>query len=193
MLKVTLAVSLIGALLFACACGSPFAAKGEVSSEGQDTMLFLHGSVRDYMTSLNLTEFSVRATDFDDAAFHLAGSTSGDGTFELPITEIRHLLISFDSPGYMTKSVEIRMNGPLLEEWQEGFGGRIDISLIKEISGTDLSFLKEPIGRLRFDDSLRSFEWDLDYTAQIRQRIALAMEEYDRLQSRGASIRDTVP
>lgn len=145
-------------------------------THSQDTLIAVYGTVRDYVTRQPITEALVALLDERDASERSTRPTNGLGRYELAISVERAYRVTYTAEGYYPKSVAIDATGPTAEEWVGGFGMNIDIMLLPEVDGMDLSFGGEPFGRASYVKESGVFEWDVAYTqamqAGIRERMA---------------------
>ncbi len=56
---------------------------------------------------------------------------------------------------------------------------RFSMELLPFIEGFDASLLKKPMGKIKFDDDIGSFDYDFDYTKAMKAKIAAMMRDYE--------------
>jgi len=144
----------------------------------QDTLIVVYGTVRDHVTREPVPQALVVAFDERDAGHRITKLTNALGRYQVDITEERVYRLAYTAQGYYPKSVVIAATGPSPEEWEGGYGMNIDIVLLPEVEGLDMSFGGEPFGMARFDRESGNFQWDLAYTEGMKERVAGQMKEY---------------
>ncbi len=58
---------------------------------------------------------------------------------------------------------------------------RFSMEMLPFIEGFDATLLKQPIGKIKFDDDIGDFDYDFDYTKSMQAKIASMMRDYERL------------
>ncbi len=144
----------------------------------QDTLIYVYGTVKEFNTRKPIPQALVLAFDVNDPRHRKTVLTDSLGRYQLDITEERSYRFAFGMTNYYPKSVVIEAIGPTKEQWVGGYGLNIDINLLPEVEGFDMSFGNEPYGYARFDPTTENFAWDVEYTQAMIERNAAAMEAY---------------
>ena len=58
---------------------------------------------------------------------------------------------------------------------------RFAMEMVREVEGFDASFWDEPIGKIKFDETLGDFDYDVEYTKSRQKRMNDMMKQYERL------------
>ena len=156
----------------------PFLPASAATAQAPDTLIVVYGTVTDYVKRQPLPHVTVRAQDPNNAKDVIEVRTNAEGRYELVITEERSYRVVALAKGHYPKAVLIHATGPTAEEWVGGFGMHIDLVLLPQVKGMDLSFGGEPFGVANYDREAGNFVWDAAYTSSLRDRIRVQMEAY---------------
>ena len=148
------------------------------SLQAQDTLMYVYGTVRDYLTREPLANVLLTTFDVEDPSTPIITSTNRRGEYEVNLMEERVYTILFAAAGYYLKSVEIALPGPSPEDWQKGYAMNLEMMLLPIEEGLDLWGDGQPVGKARYVAKSDIFEWDLAYTKVYSARFADAMKEY---------------
>lgn len=151
---------------------------GVIQLTAQDTLMYVYGTVKEFNTKKPIPQALVLMFDVDDPEHRVTVLTNSQGRYDLNITEERKYRISFGVVGHYNKSIVIDTTGPTKEQWVGGYGMNVDINLMPEVEGLDMSFGNEPFGYARFNPTTENFEWDVEYTQAMMLRHADLMEAY---------------
>ena len=143
-------------------------ALGAVSAQ-TDAMLQVSGTIKDEDSGRKLPGCVVvvfqDGTEFD----RLEGDNNAGYSFELPL---RHLYtFQFNREGFVSKKVSLDVSDVPNTDAVDGFGFDLDMTLFKTIDGFDESILDTPIGKGTFDVESGKFNFDMEHTARVKQRI----------------------
>ena len=100
------------------------------------------------------------------------------GRYEFALTQQKHYVIHYGAPNKLAKSVRMELNGPGTEDWATGYGMQLDITLMDSLPSIDSSVLKEPFGIARFNKESGYYEWDLEYTRLMAERLKALLDVY---------------
>ena len=90
-------------------------------------------------------------------------------SFELPL---RHLYtFQFVRDGFTSKKVSLDVSDVPDTDAVDGFGFDLDVTLFKTIEGFDESILDTPIGMGKYDVETGNFNFDMEHTDRVKQRI----------------------
>ena len=104
-------------------------------------------------------------TEFD----RLEVDNNAGYSFELPL---RHLYtFQFVRDGFMFKKVSLDVSDVPDTDAVDGFGFDLDMTLFKTIEGFDESILDTPIGMGTYDVETGKFNFDMEHTDRVKQRI----------------------
>ena len=143
-------------------------ALGAVSAQ-TESMLQVSGTIKDEDSGRKLPGCVVvvfqDGTEFD----RLEGDNNAGYSFELPL---RHLYtFQFVRDGFTSKKVSLDVSDVPDTDAVDGFGFDLDMTLFKTIDGFDESILDTPIGMGTYDVESGKFNFDMDHTARVKQRI----------------------
>ena len=104
-------------------------------------------------------------TEFD----RLEVDNNAGYSFELPL---RHLYtFQFVRDGFTSKKVSLDVSDVPDTDAVDGFGFDLDMTLFKTIEGFDESILDTPIGMGTYDVESGKFNFDMEHTDRVKQRI----------------------
>jgi hypothetical protein len=155
-------VALITALLFRCFSGAM----------AQDSTLYIFGKVGSYMTGGPAWPFAVVAVDVKDTTHRQQARTNAQGKYELVLHAGRLYAVAYLAESLLPKHVLMDTRGPTAAQWKDGFAMQVDMVLVPEVAGVDVSVLKEPVGRCAFNLRSGAFEWDRAYAEAMMPRLA---------------------
>ena len=144
------------------------AALGAVSAQ-TESMLQVAGTIKDEDSGRKLPGCVVvvfqDGTEFD----RLEVDNNAGYSFELPL---RHLYtFQFVRDGFTSKKVSLDVSDVPDTDAVDGFGFDLDMTLFKTIEGFDESILDTPIGMGTYDVETGKFNFDMDHTDRVKQRI----------------------
>ncbi len=151
---------------------------GSVQCAGQDSLLYVYGSVRTYENKDSIPFPRVRVQEKGVPDLPSPVRSTALGRYELELNKQGIFWILFDAPGKVGKRIEIDTRGARSERIG-GYGMNVDVTLFDSIPGLDFSILNEPMGRACFVGTKDEFNWDLAYTQAMRERIAKMLKAYD--------------
>ncbi|MGY8887490.1 MAG: hypothetical protein ACKVJY_00500, partial [Flavobacteriales bacterium] len=144
------------------------AALGAVSAQ-TESMLQVAGTIKDEDSGRKLPGCVVvvfqDGTEFD----RLEVDNNAGYSFELPL---RHLYtFQFVRDGFTSKKVSLDVSDVPETDAVDGFGFDLDMTLFKTIEGFDESILDTPIGMGTYDVETGKFNFDMEHTDRVKQRI----------------------
>jgi|694.fasta_scaffold35181_3 hypothetical protein len=153
---------------------------GQISgASAQDSTLYIYGSIKGYGTGKPLEAILVQAIDRRDTSVRILARTNAQGRYELLLHAGRDNAVVFQAVGYITKHVLIDLQGPTASQWKDGFAMQIDMMLFQPMDGVDMSVLKEPVGKCRFNPRTGLFEWDRSYADSLKPRMKALTDAVD--------------
>lgn len=139
--------------------------KSKIILQGKVTELFLSDS-----TEKPLDKVSVQIWSEGKLVSEIKTAHRGKYRLEAPYKQIYQ--IKYVQDGYVRKTVELETKSIKREESAIRLMLTIDISLFKENSACDLSFLNEmPVAKAKVLRRKDNISWDLDYNKTIQDRI----------------------
>lgn len=138
--------------------------------------LNVFGYVREHWTRAKIVgaEVSIRLDEEQAPTEVLRTDAFGFYAYPFQYDTVYHLTYSYADRVSKTLTLDLR-NIPLADR-EVGFGSNLDVRLFPPIPGEDLSFLDQPIGRMRYNPALLNLEWDMAITAPILERIDAILE-----------------
>lgn len=149
-----------------------------ITLDAQDTLIHVYGRVKEFNTQKPIPGALVLAYDPNDAEYRMTVLSDSLGRYQLGITDERSYRLVYGMVGRYSKSVVIEAVGPTKEQWLGGYGLNIDIVLLPELEGFDMSFGNEPFGYARFNSKTEYFEWDVEYSEAMLERHSSLMDAY---------------
>lgn len=139
--------------------------------------VMVYGTVKDMSTAKKLDGVTVSV--FKNGAKLVDVNTNASGKYEVNLDYGADFKIMCSKPGYVGKNITIDTRNVPDEERQGGHGMNIDFTMMAEIQGVDFSVLQEPFGMAKYEKSTGNFEWDMEYTARMRDAQARLLKEYE--------------
>ena len=139
--------------------------KSKVILQGKVTELFLNDS-----TEKPLDKVSVQVWSNNKLVAEIKTAHRGKYRMEAPYKE--NYEIKYVQDGFVSKTVELETKSIKREETAIRLMLTIDISLFKENSACDFSFLKEmPVAKAKVLRRKDNISWDIDYNYTMQERI----------------------
>jgi hypothetical protein len=145
----------------------------------QDGGMAIYGTVRDMDTRDSIPFPQVLVEEVGSEVPPITAATNARGRYEITLNEQKVYLIRYSAPGKVAKSVQVDLRGPSAEDWAGGYGMHVDITLLDELPGVDLSVLAQPFGKAHYAPASGNFEWDLEYTRALKDRQAALLKAYN--------------
>ncbi|MEO8068027.1 MAG: hypothetical protein ABI599_10085 [Flavobacteriales bacterium] len=148
------------------------------ATEVTDTVMYVYGVAKDYMTGDTLRAYVVTTWDVNDRVHAIARPSTPDGRYDLLLNKAAYYAIEYAAAGYVPKVVEIdmRIQDSLL--WEGGYGMNVNTSLVPKLEGLDAAALPTVVGKAHYDAATDNFVWDLDYTERASARQAEVLKAY---------------
>jgi len=93
------------------------------------------------------------------------------GYFDVPLLPGAIYMIEISKPMHVTKRIEVDTKNVPAEDAKYGFDVKFDISLFEKMEGLDVSILKRPIGKFRFDEDFGAITSDAVYAKSIKAEL----------------------
>ena len=138
----------------------------------------IFGAVKDEWTHAPITGALVEWQDDGGNIDRLNTGAHGDYTLSLEFDRL--YTVTYSAPGMLSKRVVVDTRGIPDQDRLGGFGMNVDIRLFGALSGEDLSFLDEPIGRAVWSDAIRNMMWEVEYTAPRLERLKTILDRHRR-------------
>ena len=143
-------------------------ALGTVSAQ-TESMLQVSGTIKDEDSGRKLPGCVVVVFQDGSEFDRLEVDNNAEYSFELPL---RHLYtFQFVRDGFTSKKVSLDVSDVPDTDAVDGFGFDLDMTLFKTIEGFDESILDTPIGMGTYDVETGKFNFDMDHTDRVKQRI----------------------
>jgi hypothetical protein len=144
------------------------AALGAVSAQ-TESMLQVAGTIKDEDSGRKLPGCVVVVFQDGTELDRLEVDNNAGYSFELPL---RHLYtFQFVRDGFTSKKVSLDVSDVPETDAVDGFGFDLDMTLFKTIEGFDESILDTPIGMGTYDVESGKFNFDMEHTDRVKQRI----------------------
>ncbi len=147
--------------------------------------VMVYGTVKDMSTAKKLDGVTVSV--FKNGAKLVDVQTNASGKYEVNLDYGADYKIMCSKSGFVGKNISIDTRNVPDEERLGGHGMNIDFTMMAEIQGVDYSILLEPFGMAQYVKASGNFEWDMEYTARMRDAQARLLKEYDEKKKREAS------
>jgi hypothetical protein len=152
--------------------------------------LEMRGVVRQTQVDLNSTlkgqlldsvEIKVFADSTRLVAVHYT-SKHGECRFRLPL--YRNLRLEISKSGFVSKLIDVNTKVP--PERKMAYIFPFDIDLFESIPDLDVSALKHPIARVKFDNDKADFEYDEVFTNTVNRELKVLYKSYrDKMKQDG--------
>jgi hypothetical protein len=160
--------NLLSLFVFVSFChglGAQTFGKSKIILQGKVTELFLSDS-----TEKPLDKVSIQIWSNNTLVSEIKSAHRGKYRMEAPFKE--NYEIKYVQDGYVTKTVALETKSIKREEIAIRLMLTIDISLFKENSACDFSFLKEmPVAKAKVLRRKENISWDIDYDFSMQERI----------------------
>lgn len=136
----------------------------------------IFGYVREHWTRAKIVgaEVSIRRDEEQAPSAVLRTDAFGFYAYAFAYDTVYHLTYSYADR--VTKTVTLDLRNIPVADREGGFGSNVDVHLFPPIPGEDLSFLDQPMGRMRYNPALQNVEWDMAITAPIQERLNAILE-----------------
>lgn len=137
----------------------------------------VYGTVKDMSTAKKLD--GVTITVFKNGAKLMDVMSNASGKYEVNLDYGADYKVQCSKPGYVGKNITIDTRNVPEEERMGGHGMNIDFTMMVEVKDVDYTILNEPFGKAQYTKSSGNFEWDMEYTARMRDAQARLLKEYE--------------
>lgn len=144
----------------------------------QEPELMVYGSVRELSTGDSIPFPIILLKEANPGGKTTSVNSNERGRYEVIVREENVYWIFYSAPGKVTRSVQIDTRGPSPKNWEGGHGTSINVALMDSLPNLDFSISRELAGKMKWNRSKSSFEWDLDYTKSMTTRQKELMEVY---------------
>ncbi len=160
------------------------ACTGFAVAHAQVDNVMVYGTVKDMSSSKKLD--GVTVTVFKNGGKLTEVITNASGKYEVNLDYGGDYKVMCAKPGFVGKNITIDTRNVPEEERQGGHGMNIDFTMMVEIPDVDFSVLLEPFGKANYIMASGNFEWDMEYTAQMRAAQAKLLKDYEDKKKREA-------
>ena len=107
-------------------------------------------------------------------------SIKGQKSFEFKLEYNHQYIFSFEKRGYVSKKIKVdtRISPELLEDGFDPF--QFYVNIFKQYEGVNTVVYNQPVGVIRYDESIDDFGYDTDYTKSIRSQLNKVEEETEK-------------
>ncbi|MBL8002538.1 MAG: carboxypeptidase regulatory-like domain-containing protein [Flavobacteriales bacterium] len=109
--------------------------------------------------------------------------TRGDGRYSLELDRGWRYSVWYSAEGLVTKHVNVDTEEVPPYPDVPFYEMDVQIALFPWIEGFDFSPFDQPLGEASYKQSVRNLSWDVEYTEQLRPKLAHAMDEYEKTYS----------
>ncbi|HRH38378.1 MAG TPA: carboxypeptidase-like regulatory domain-containing protein, partial [Flavobacteriales bacterium] len=153
-----------------------------VTAMAQVDVVMIYGTVKDMTSSKKLD--GVIITVFKNGAKLVDVPTNASGKYEVNLDYGADYKIMCSKSGYVGKNITIDTRNIPEEDRQGGHGMNIDFTMMVSIPDVDFSILQEAFGKAKYQAASNNFEWDMEYTAKMKDAQARLLKEYDERKKR---------
>lgn len=134
---------------------------------------YLKPKIKNSIAALDSAQILIYTNNQLFAEYHT--NTKGKCTFILPLDKIYRIDIT--KKGYATKFIEVNtMKIPKSKRGIFSFPFEVDLFLLAP--GLDISILKKPIAKLKYNGLYNQFDYDANYTNSMNQELIKLHENY---------------
>jgi hypothetical protein len=150
----------------------------------------VYGVVTDHFTGEPVKGVQVRMVK--DSIERETVQTTWNGRYELFLERGYAYELHYGRRGMVTKHVLIDAREIPLFPDVPFFEMDIQMTMIEDLEGFDLSAFSPPVGRAEYKHSVRNLNWDVEYTRIRRTELGRVMNEYEReMKLRQRTVRGT--
>lgn len=122
-------------------------------------------------------DFSGTRVDIVNMTEGTTNSKAGGPEMKLVLKPNCDYLLEFNKPGYITKKISFNTSVPQsrLKQGMDDFPFAVHI--FPQVDDVNIVVFNQPVGKIYFDRLIDDFDFDTDYTKQIRSAIKLAEDE----------------
>jgi len=105
--------------------------------------------------------------------------SAGNGTFSISLDFNSQYILSFEKNGFVSKKLSFDTHAPS-EGVEDGFHPfDFTISLFKQYDDVNIVVFNQPVGVIKYYETIDDFDYDTDYTKSIQSRLQKALEEVE--------------
>ena len=134
-----------------------------IQSLAQAPVLIVSGSVKEGWKNLNGANLTISKN-----GSQVSSGSLTTGKFEHPFEVNSKYLMEFSMAGYVSKKIEFITAVPATatESWEFDFV----VELFKDQNGLDKAVFLNPVAKVRYEESNKDFDYDLDYTMEFQRK-----------------------
>lgn len=148
-------------------------------------VVMVYGTVKDMSSAKKLD--GVTIVIFKNGSKLKEVQTNASGKYEVELDYGADYKVECLRSGYVGKNITIDTRNVPEEERLGGHGMNIDFTMMVEIPDVDYAILKEPFGMAKYEKASGNFEWDMEYTARMRNAQAKLLKDYEDRKKREAN------
>lgn len=138
--------------------------------------IYIYGVVKDYRSGERIPDARVEVFADGSRLTTLISDSVGRYGMQFPFDRV--YLLRYSAQGKVAKSVEVDARHVPVEQRNGGLGMNVDITLLHEMPGVDLSFMEHPFGKAAWSAKDTVLSWDMGWTEEQRGRLAKVLREY---------------
>jgi hypothetical protein len=108
---------------------------------------------------------------------------NNDGTFQTSLDWNSVNFFSFEKPGYVSKIIEFSTFVPASISKSNIEPYNLQVKLFKVFEGVDTVFFKNPVAKILFNAQISDFEYDMDYSMQVKYKIDKMMQAVNEIRN----------
>ncbi len=138
--------------------------------------LMVDGVVRDQWTNEPLADVRIRVDPVvgKDSVYR----TDNYGYYVMVLPHDAVYRMEFSKSGMVAKRVDVDVTSIPEEVQTTGFRATVDIRLFNDLPDEDLSFLQEPMGRMKYDQVSRNMVWDMAISKPVMERLDVILKRH---------------
>lgn len=106
-------------------------------------------------------------------------NTERSGKFVIPLEPDGNYKIEVTKPGHVKKFIEVSTKGVPPEDAKYGFEFPVQFTLFEEIPDLDISILKKPLAKIRFNPNTGYFDYDEEYLKEVKKELERLKREWE--------------
>ncbi len=134
----------------------------------------MKGIISDAKSNENL--YGVKVTIYIDTFIYYCQTTSHCGKCDIKFPRNKQFIVQFSKEGYLTKKIAIDTRVPYSIDTPQKF--TFSLEMFEELSGVDMSVLKNPVAQIKFNNKKKQFDYDAEFTMSINQEIQKGYRDY---------------
>ncbi len=147
------------------------------TASAQDTLMVIFGQVTEVLSGAAVHPVSIEVRDVNDSSKVFSVQNRHDGRYEVTLHEPGGYAIAFSAAGHASKHIEVKLEGPTEEQWEQGYAMQVDLSMFRQVEGVELE-MEEPVGKGVYDPDSDVFIWDREHGRAVSGMQKRMLKEY---------------